>query len=122
MLLKRVVSNNEIGAAVRKRRQQLSLSQEELAFRLQISSQQIQRYESGKDRLNVEKLQALSLALSVPVSFFLCHGNSEGTLPDSEHERELLSLYREIRCNEAKMLVVGLMRTLAAVGATEKGL
>ena len=114
MHLKRITGNNEIGAAVRRRRQELSLSQEELASRLQISTQQIQRYESGKDRLNVEKLQALALALSVPVSYLLCHdGDVEPSLV-CEYEKELLRQYRRISSRDARKIVVTLVNTLAS--------
>lgn len=115
MLMQRVVSNGEIGAAIRKRRQELSLSQEQLAARLQISTQQVQRYESGKDRLNVEKLQALSFALAVPVSYFLGYDKC-ALVPENEHEGELLASYRKISDRESRMLVMSLARALASVG------
>jgi transcriptional regulator with XRE-family HTH domain len=111
-----IVSNSDIGATIRRRRQELSLSQEELAFRLQLSNQQVQRYESGKDRLNVERLQALALALSVPVSYFLHNGSAPEIVRENECERELLSHYRKIQDGETKKLVVGLARTLALAG------
>ncbi len=60
----------EIGTLIRERRWQLGKTQIELAFRLNITSQQIQRYEYGINQLNVETLQHFSSALKVPVSYF----------------------------------------------------
>lgn len=116
MHIKRVASNIEIGAAIKKRRQELTLSQEELAVKLHISSQQIQRYECGKDRLNVEKLQALAVALSVPTSYLLGKEPAIEDLREAECERELLSHYRKIQCGESKKMVLDLAQLLAATG------
>ncbi len=60
----------EIGTLIRERRWQLGKTQIELAFRLNITSQQIQRYEYGINQLNVETLQHFSKALDVPLSYF----------------------------------------------------
>jgi len=115
MHIKRVVGNSEIGAAIKRRRLELSLSQEELAGMLKLSNQQVQRYESGKDRLNVEKLQALSLALMVPPTFFLGHTGSVEAILETDCERELISHYRKIYDAESKMIVVNLARKFSSV-------
>jgi transcriptional regulator with XRE-family HTH domain len=100
-----IVSNCEIGAAIKRRRHELLISQEALACILEVSSQQIQRYENGMDRLNVEKLQAVAHALSVPVSYFFIRGDIENELSDGEYE-ELLANFRKIQNKETKTLVV----------------
>lgn len=65
--------NNHVGYAIRERRCELGLTQKELARRLDISSQQIQRYECGCDQLNVETIQSMAFALEVPVFYFFRH-------------------------------------------------
>lgn len=62
--------NNHIGYAIRERRCELGLTQKELARRLDISPQQIQRYECGRDQLNVETVQWMAHALEAPVFYF----------------------------------------------------
>ena len=59
-----------IGARMRTRRRQIGLSQAELAERLGVSFQQVQKYERGANRIGASRLFDLSRVLDVPVSFF----------------------------------------------------
>jgi transcriptional regulator with XRE-family HTH domain len=59
-----------VGSRVRMRRKMLGLSQEKLGEQLGITFQQIQKYEKGTNRVGASRLQAMSKALDVPVSFF----------------------------------------------------
>lgn len=110
---KRIVTSREIGKRIKCRRRELSLTQEELSTRLDVSYQQIQRYESGKDRLNVEKLQAIANALSVPASFFFTSGGGEEVHLEDEREKELISHYRNAQRNEVKDLMVNFLNMVA---------
>jgi transcriptional regulator with XRE-family HTH domain len=114
----RVIDNLELGAAIRRRRRELELSQEELAQRLNVSYQQVQRYETGKNLLNVENLQLIAQALFVPVAYFFAQvpaGEAMATITfcGSEDEAELLALYRKIRPKEARALVMDFARLAA---------
>src|SRR5574341_1903042 len=64
------ITSNEIGSLIKKRRSELGISQEELAAALGVTYQQVQRYEGGQNKLNVENIQQVAGALSVPVSYF----------------------------------------------------
>ncbi len=70
----KILSKREIGAAIRQRRRELMLSQEGLAVRLNVSYQQVQRYESGKTGISVENLQLIAHALAVPIWYFFGAG------------------------------------------------
>ena len=59
-----------IGARMRARRRQLALSQSDLAEKLGVSFQQVQKYERGANRVGASRLYDLSRVLDVPVSFF----------------------------------------------------
>jgi transcriptional regulator with XRE-family HTH domain len=59
-----------IGGLIKKRRKELGISQEKLAETLGVTYQQIQRYENGSNRLNVENIQFVAKALSVPITYF----------------------------------------------------
>lgn len=107
-------SNNEIGAWIRRRRLELSLSQEELAEELEVSRQQVQRYESGKDTLNVERLQFLCDVLSVPADYFF--RSAEGVAEGMEGQEQLLYYFNGIPDMERKELVVVFARSLCHVG------
>jgi transcriptional regulator with XRE-family HTH domain len=97
-----IISNDKIGTSIRRRRNELSLSQEELASKLGVSRQQVQRYENGKDMLSVEKLQAICHYLSVPVTYLLCH-SSDDAMQETEFERELLSLYPFLSSTDSRV-------------------
>ena len=59
-----------VGSRIRMRRLMLSMSQEKLADALGLTFQQVQKYEKGTNRVGASRLQAISNALEVPVSFF----------------------------------------------------
>ena len=57
-----------IGARMRERRQALGINQEDLAKTLGISYQQIQKYETGKNRVSAGRLFDICKALNVSLS------------------------------------------------------
>ncbi len=59
-----------VGSRVRLRRTMQSMSQEKLGEALGITFQQIQKYEKGTNRIGASRMQQISEALKVPVSFF----------------------------------------------------
>ncbi|MGV6802447.1 MAG: helix-turn-helix domain-containing protein [bacterium] len=59
-----------VGQKLRQRRCLLGLTQQKLAEAVGIKFQQIQKYESGANRVSASRLWALANALDVPVSFF----------------------------------------------------
>ena len=65
-----IITSKEIGGRIKKRRIELGISQEKLADVLGVTYQQVQRYENGANRLNVENIQLIADILSVPVSHF----------------------------------------------------
>lgn len=62
--------NLKIGELIRKRRKQLNLTQKELAEKLSITAQQVQKYETGNNKLNINRLVEFSKALFIPISYF----------------------------------------------------
>ena len=67
-----------VGSRIRMRRKMLGLSQEKLGEKLGITFQQIQKYEKGTNRVGASRLQAMSDALEVPVSFFFPEPSTSG--------------------------------------------
>lgn len=59
-----------VGQRLKQRRRMLGLSQQKLAALVGIRFQQIQKYESGANRVSASRLYDISKALDVPVSFF----------------------------------------------------
>ncbi len=67
-LAKRVDAH--VGKRVRKRRTELGLTQEHLALELEISYQQVQKYETGAKRISAGRLYQIGRKLSVEMGYF----------------------------------------------------
>ena len=63
-------TDKHVGSRVRMRRKMLAMSQEQLADALGISYQQVQKNETGINRIAAGRLQQISHILQVPVAFF----------------------------------------------------
>lgn len=59
-----------VGKRIRHRRWMVGMTQQQLAEKVGIKFQQIQKYETGMNRVSASRLWDISDALSVPVSFF----------------------------------------------------
>jgi transcriptional regulator with XRE-family HTH domain len=62
--------DKHVGSRVRMRRMMLGMSQEKLGDALDITFQQVQKYEKGTNRISASRLQHISHILQVPVAFF----------------------------------------------------
>lgn len=62
--------DRHVGKRLRARRQDQDVSQELLAEKLGVTFQQVQKYESGKNRMSAARLWDASRALAVPVGHF----------------------------------------------------
>lgn len=59
-----------VGRSIRWRRREQGLSQAQLAGRLGITFQQLQKYENGQNRISVGRLAQVALALDTPIESF----------------------------------------------------
>jgi len=62
--------DHHVGQRLRQRRRLLGLTQQKLAEAVTIRFQQIQKYESGANRISASRLWTLAKALDVPVAYF----------------------------------------------------
>ena len=93
-------SSVEIGWRLRAMRQQAGLTQEKLAELVGITSQQIQKYESGANKLNTDRLQQIARVLSVPIQSFFT--TTDDFLPLEVSEKLLIDSYRSIQNREIR--------------------
>ena len=63
-------TDKHVGSRVRMRRMMLSMSQTKLGDGLNLTFQQVQKYEKGTNRVSASRLQQISHILQVPVTFF----------------------------------------------------
>lgn len=114
-LAKRVDSH--VGGRVRKRRTLLGLTQEQLASALNISYQQVQKYETGANRVSAGRLYQISQELSVEVGYFFEGIDTETPqeMPHGGRNRptiELAKNFSEIDNPSVRAAVSNLVRTL----------
>lgn len=72
-----------VGKRVRHRRWLIGMTQQQLAQQVGIKFQQIQKYETGANRISASRLWDIADALDVPVSFFF-EGLEDGQKEKSE--------------------------------------
>lgn len=118
MSKKKITTSREIGEKIKKRRRELKISQEELAEILDVTYQQIQRYENGTNKLNVENIQVIANALSVPLSYFFETYKApviaeEQSLYLASAENKLLRYFKKIKSSGSKNIVVHVARIAA---------
>ncbi len=69
-----------VGLRVRQRRSLLGMTMRQLGDSVGIKYQQLQRYESGADRISASRMWNIAAAIGVPVSFFF--EGLDGQAPD----------------------------------------
>lgn len=72
------VVDAHVGKKIRQRRWLLGMTQQQLAETVGIKFQQIQKYETGANRVSASRLWDISEALGVPVAFFFDGARREG--------------------------------------------
>ena len=108
------------------RRNQLEMSQPELAERVGVTFQQVQKYENGKNRVSAGRLYEIAKALGVTIQYFyesaprlaparrgVAEEQSEFTGPDTGEELELLGAFRRIKQAGARKAVIDLAKKQA---------
>lgn len=105
-----------VGQRMRRRRWMLGLTQPQLAARVGITFQQIQKYEAGMNRVSASRLWEIAEAMDVNVTYFfdgLADGqtDAEGAADaepavagESREEAELLRSYNAIPEEQRKRL------------------
>ena len=110
--------DRHVGERIRHRRAEMGLTQEDLGRILEISYQQVQKYETGANRISAGRLFEVGRALTVDVSFFFDGydgAKPASALPHGGHNRAAIELVRnflELRDESLRNAVTTLMRAL----------
>lgn len=96
--------NAIIGQKIKARRQEMHLTQKDLAKSLNCTFQQIQKYESGQNKISISKLFDICDVLKCSPNYFLEHLNLSESYDaiDSILETQLLMLFRQLKTTEVK--------------------
>jgi transcriptional regulator with XRE-family HTH domain len=89
----------EIGQRVRSLRLQRGLSQTELGNLINVTFQQVQKYEKGANRISAGRLQRIAEVLGVPVAYFFA--GEKSAAGGAGQELELLQTEGALRLARA---------------------
>jgi transcriptional regulator with XRE-family HTH domain len=118
--------DEHVGERIRQRRTVLGLTQEQLSQSLNISYQQLQKYETAANRVSAGRLYEIANKLDVDISFFfeaLKAGGREEPMPHGGRNRIALDLvknFMDIQDPSIRSAVASLVKSLAenpALGA-----
>ena len=113
---------------MRSRRLECQLSQTELADRIGVTFQQVQKYEKGANRIGASRLQRISEALEVPITFFFGNSAAGGSISTREVRTDAESVFgflqtsgsvriakafHRIKSRKARQLLVEMTEVLA---------
>ncbi len=116
----------ELGTRIRLRRVEMKNSQSELADKLGVTFQQVQKYEKGVNRVGAARLQQIATALDVPVTFFFDDNSLGKHASDGKREVEsllfvdsafslrLLRAYASLKNQKVQHRFVSLIESIAA--------
>lgn len=85
-------------------RQQAGYTQEKLAEAMEITAQQVQKYECGISKLNTDRLQQVAHILNVPVQYFFT--DTDETMPLLVAEQHLIESYRAIESKDIQECLI----------------
>lgn len=114
--------NRIVGQRLRSRRTSLGLTQEAVATGIGVAAQQVQKYESGVNVMNVNRLYQFAEFLDVPVGYFFedasvasfSGATEEDTKPMSDRESiEIIKSFRGIKDHALRKRLADLLRTLS---------
>ncbi len=108
-------TDKHVGARIRMRRLMLGMSQTALAEGLDLTFQQIQKYEKGVNRVGASRLQQIAHILRVPVEFFFEGGPGvSGAKADSADAPSLAHVSEFLATPDGLSLVAGFVKIRSA--------
>jgi transcriptional regulator with XRE-family HTH domain len=115
-----------VGRRVRLRRQIMGLTQVKLAEQVGVSFQQLQKYESGVNRIGASRLEQIARALGVPPAHFfgdttegarLNLGPTLDRFMDLPESADLIAAFAAIEQRRVRRQVVNVVRAIQAACA-----
>jgi transcriptional regulator with XRE-family HTH domain len=108
-------TDKHVGARIRMRRLMLGMSQTALADGLDLTFQQIQKYEKGVNRVGASRLQQIAHILRVPVEFFFEGGPAvSGAKADATDAPSLAHVSEFLATPDGLALVASFMKIRSA--------
>lgn len=115
--------DREVGARIRLRRKLVGMSQDNLAKRIGVTFQQVQKYEKGTNRIGSSRMHDTASTLAVPVAalFGGFEGDAGTDYPSKDPGEAVMSkdtidlnkAFLKIRSPQVKAAVLGFVKALA---------
>jgi len=96
----------EIGRRIKSRRNVLGLNQQHLAAQIDVSYQQVQKYENGTDRVGAARLKQIAEALDVPFDYFFKPSQDIAHVVDDVVAMEDYQIQRALEHPEGRQLML----------------
>ena len=106
--------NIHIGIRLKQKRTEKNLTQTKVANALNVTFQQIQKYEKGTNGLSASRIQALSNYLNVPISYFFegfTEFKEEFNLENNRIDMQFLNKLFASLSNEYRQKLIELINT-----------
>ena len=127
--------DKEIGSRVRMRRMLIGMSQEKLGEMLNLTFQQVQKYEKGANRISASRLVEIARVLGVDIAYFyegLARDKKEGFAEDASppyvaafmstpEGLQLMRAFTQVKSGRLRRGIVQLVTTMAAEEEAERG-
>jgi len=108
----------EVGQSIRHHRKNAKLTLQSLADRLGIAYQQVQKYETGVNRVGAGRLMEIAEILNVPVASFFDGSRMPGDEPADESDvvlqgRQIVTVFMAIKDPQKRKTALAYLRSLA---------
>jgi transcriptional regulator with XRE-family HTH domain len=109
-----------VGKRIRLRRIKLASSQTDLAKKLGLTFQQVQKYEKGTNRVSCSRLHEIASQLAVPVGYFFSDSiGVEGAVTEQfdvanlKDGLQLMTAFSQIENNAVRKAIIALIECIA---------
>ncbi len=114
-----------VGRRIRLRRKMVGITQAVLGHQIGITSQQVQKYEKGVNRIGASRLERIAQVLGVPTSQFFGEGGAPVPALDRTLDRflqlpessALIGAFLEIKDTAIRRQIVEIVRSLKIIDA-----
>lgn len=102
--------DKHVGSRIRQRRIAIGMSQEKLGDALNLTFQQVQKYEKGVNRVGASRLQQIANALQVPsvAWFYADQPDAIATAGNPDADAVSRALHRIVTTRQGQAIVLGL--------------
>jgi len=91
-----MLTHQILGERIRAKRMAWGITLTELAAELEISYQQMQKYEQGSNRISALKLKRVADYLQTPISYFYGEEDDDGPYEKGPDWRKVIKLSRDL--------------------------